>query len=332
MTAVLELDHLSVRYRIEDRPEASAVDDVSLLVEEGEVFALVGESGCGKSSLGMAIMGLLPANAELDGRIRFAERELTSLTEGEWRQLRGDRLGMVFQDPLTSLDPSFGVGDQIAETISAHRRVDAKTAKQRATALLAEVGIPAATRRYGDAPHRFSGGMRQRVVIAAAVANDPALLVADEPTTALDVTIQAQILDLIRALRDRHRTTILLIAHDLGVVAQLADRVGVMYAGQLVEVGPVAEIFGRPEHPYTRALLAAQPTAAQAPGTLRVIEGQVPDPSHPPAGCRFAPRCPLVMPACSAFPPVGSLTPGHLVACWASPASATQPVTAEIGA
>jgi oligopeptide/dipeptide ABC transporter ATP-binding protein len=324
MTAVLELDHLSVRYLIENRPDASAVDDVSLLVEEGEIFALVGESGCGKSSLAMAIMGLLPANAELDGRIRFGATELTTLSDVEWRRLRGDRLGMVFQDPLTSLDPSFGVGDQIAETISAHRRVDSQGARRRAVELLAEVGIPAAARRYGDAPHRFSGGMRQRVVIAAAVANEPALLVADEPTTALDVTIQAQILDLIRGLRDRHRTTILLIAHDLGVVAQLADRVGVMYAGQLVEVGPVAEIFGRPEHPYTRALLAAQPTAAQAPGTLRVIEGQVPDPTHPPAGCRFAPRCPLVMPVCSTFPPVGSVTPGHLVACWASPASVAQ--------
>ena len=322
MTTVLELDRLSVHYQMEHRPPASAVDNVSLVIEEGEIFALVGESGCGKSSLAMAIMGLLPANADLDGQIRFGDTELTELSEHRWRQLRGDRLGMVFQDPLTSLDPSFGVGDQIAETISAHRTIDSGTARRRAAELLTEVGIPAAERRYGDAPHRFSGGMRQRVVIAAAVANDPAMLIADEPTTALDVTIQAQILDLIRRLRDRHRTTILLIAHDLGVVAQLADRVGVMYAGQLVEVGPVADIFGRPEHPYTRALLAAQPTAAQAPGTLRVIEGQVPDPSHPPAGCRFAPRCPLVMPACTTFPPVGSLTPGHLVACWASPASA----------
>jgi peptide/nickel transport system ATP-binding protein len=332
MTSVLELDRLSVHYRIEGRPAASAVDEVSLHVEEGEIFALVGESGCGKSSLAMAIMGLLPANAELGGRIRFGETDLTELPEHEWRRLRGDRLGMVFQDPLTSLDPSFGVGDQIAETIRAHRPVDSKAARRRAVELLQEVGIPAAERRYGDAPHRFSGGMRQRVVIAAAVANDPALLVADEPTTALDVTIQAQILDLIRGLRDRHRTTILLIAHDLGVVAQLADRVGVMYAGQLVEVGPVADIFSRPEHPYTRALLAAQPTAAQAPGTLRVIEGQVPDLSHPPAGCRFAPRCPLAMAVCTTVPPVGSLGSGHLVACWASPASAAQAAPVGVGA
>jgi oligopeptide/dipeptide ABC transporter ATP-binding protein len=320
MTAVLELDRLSVRYRLDNRPAASAVDVVSLAVEEGEIFALVGESGCGKSTLALAIMGLLPENAEVDGQIRFDGADLTALTDREWQRLRGDRLGMVFQDPLTSLDPSFGVGDQIAETITAHHRTDATSARRRAVELLTEVGIPAAERRYGDAPHRFSGGMRQRVVIAAAVANDPALLIADEPTTALDVTIQAQILDLIRRLRDRHRTTILLIAHDLGVVAQLADRVGVMYAGQLVEVGPVAAIFGRPEHPYTRALLAAQPTAQQAAGTLRVIEGQVPDLSHAPAGCRFAPRCPLVMAACTTFPAVGTVSPGHVVACWASPA------------
>jgi len=321
MTAVLAIDRLSVRYGIEGRPAASAIDDLSMTVDEGEIFALVGESGCGKSTLAMAIMGLLPENAEVEGAIRFRDAELTALSEREWRHVRGDRLGMVFQDPLTSLDPSFGVGDQIAETIRAHRSIDARAARRRAVELLTEVGIAGAEQRYGDAPHRFSGGMRQRVVIAAAIANEPVLLLADEPTTALDVTIQAQILDLLRRLRDRHRTTVVVIAHDLGVVAQLADRVGVMYAGQLVEVGPVGAIFSRPEHPYTRALLAAQPTAEQAAGTLRVIDGQVPDLTDPPSGCRFAPRCPLVRAECATFPPFGSLSPGHLVACWASEAS-----------
>ncbi len=321
MRAILQIERLSVRYRIEGRPVASAIDNLSVTVHEGEIFALVGESGCGKSTLAMTIMGLLPQNAEVDGTIRFRDDQLTSLPEREWRHLRGDRLGMVFQDPLTSLDPSIGIGDQVAETIRAHRRIDAPTARRRAVELLTEVGIPAAEQRYGDAPHRFSGGMRQRVVIAAAISNDPILLLADEPTTALDVTIQAQILDLLRRLRDRHRTTIVVIAHDLGVVAQLADRVGVMYAGQLVEVGPVSSIFGQPEHPYTQALLAAQPTAQQAAGTLRVIEGQVPDLTDPPAGCRFAPRCPLVQVECTTFPPFGSISPGHLAACWASEAA-----------
>jgi len=321
MTAVLEIDRLSVRYRIEGGSAASAIDDLSVTVNEGEILALVGESGCGKSTLAMAIMGLLPQNADVEGTIRFRDSELTALSDREWRHVRGDRLGMVFQDPLTSLDPSFGVGDQIAETIRAHRQVEAGTARRRAVELLTEVGIAAAEQRYGDAPHRFSGGMRQRVVIAAAIANEPVLLLADEPTTALDVTIQAQILDLLHRLRDKHRTTIVVIAHDLGVVAQLADRVGVMYAGQLVEVGPVGAIFGQPEHPYTRALLAAQPTAQQTAGTLRVIEGQVPDLTEPPAGCRFAPRCPLVRAECATFPPFGSVSPGHLVACWASEAT-----------
>jgi len=215
------------------------------------------------------------------------------------------------------LDPSFAIGDQIAAAIRAHGG-SGPQARRRALELLAEVGIPAPEQRYGDPPHRFSGGMRQRVVIAAAIANNPALLLADEPTTALDVTIQAQILALLRTLRDTHGTGILLIAHDLGVVAQLADRVGVMYAGQLVETAPVAAIFAAPRHPYTRALLAAQPTGGQRAGTLQVIEGQVPDLAAPPPGCRFAPRCPLVHEACMLVPPLAVDGTGHGVACWAT--------------
>ena len=315
--ALLAVEHLSIRYRSGRRRPVRAVEDVSFEVRPGEIVALVGESGCGKSTTALAILGLLPPMAEIDGSIRFRDRDLVGLSESALRELRGNTIGMVFQDPLTALDPSFPIGDQIAATIRAHG-ADARTARTRAMELLAEVGIAAPEQRYGDAPHRFSGGMRQRVVIAAAIANNPALLLADEPTTALDVTIQAQILSLLRSLRDRHGTGILLIAHDLGVVAQLADRVGVMYAGQLVESGPVAAIFAAPRHPYTRALLAAQPTAGQRPGSLQVIDGQVPDLSDPPPGCRFAPRCPLVRQACVLVPVLTDDGTGHHVACWAA--------------
>jgi oligopeptide/dipeptide ABC transporter ATP-binding protein len=314
---LLVVDDLSVRYRSGTRPSVRAVEGVSFEVRPGEIVALVGESGCGKSTTALAIMGLLPDAAAVTGRIAVDGRDLVGLPEDDLRALRGGRIGMVFQDPLTSLDPSFAIGDQIAATVRAHGGSKAD-ARRRAMELLAEVGIPAPDQRYGDPPHRFSGGMRQRVVIAAAIANNPALLLADEPTTALDVTIQAQILSLLRALRDTHGTGILLIAHDLGVVAQLADRVGVMYAGQLVETASVAAIFASPRHPYTRALLAAQPTAAQRAGTLQVIEGQVPDLGAPPPGCRFAPRCPLVHDRCSLLPPLADDGLGHGVACWAT--------------
>ena len=269
----------------------------------------------------MATMGLLPASATVGGAVRFEGNDLVGLEPEELRRLRGDRISMVFQDPMTSLDPAFPIGDQVAETITAHRDVDTKTARARALALLEEVGIPEPERRYGDAPHRLSGGMRQRVVIATALANEPALLLADEPTTALDVTIQAQVLDLLRDLRRRLRTTIVLITHDLGVIAQICDRVGVMYAGQLVEVATVAEIFRAPRHPYTQALLAALPNQQQEPGTLRVIPGRVPNLVTPPPGCRFATRCPSVMDRCTIVPPLAPETPEHLIACWLSEAT-----------
>jgi oligopeptide/dipeptide ABC transporter ATP-binding protein len=314
---LLVVDDLSIRYTAPRRPAVRAVEGISFEVRPGEIVALVGESGCGKSTTAMAIMGLLPSTAAVTGRISVAGRDLVGLPDEAMRELRGNRIGMVFQDPLTSLDPSFSIGDQIAATVRAHGGSDPE-ARRRAIELLAEVGIPAPEDRYGDPPHRFSGGMRQRVVIAAAIANNPALLLADEPTTALDVTIQAQILALLRTLRDTHGTGILLIAHDLGVVAQLADRVGVMYAGQLVETASVEAIFAAPRHPYTRALLAAQPTGAQQAGTLQVIEGQVPDLAAPPLGCRFAPRCPLVHDACVLLPPLADDGAGHRVACWAT--------------
>ncbi len=312
---LLSINGLSIDFQVEDG-WLSAVDDVSLQVATGEILGLVGESGCGKTTLAMAIIGLLAGNARLHGEIRFRGTDLVRLPEAERRKLRGGQIGMVFQDPLSSLDPSFSVGSQVADTIEVHARVGRREARARALDLLREVGIPSPEHRYSDPPHQFSGGMRQRVVIAAALANDPALLLADEPTTALDVTIQAQILVLLQALADEHHTTIVLIAHDLGVVAQLCQRVGVMYAGQLVEVASVADLFAAPLHPYTQALLTALPTADHAPGTLNVVEGRVPDLSDPPPGCRFAPRCARRMAVCSQRPEPIVNSANHTVACW----------------
>ncbi len=320
MSDLLALEHVDVGFATEDG-RVSAVSDVSLSVSEGEIFGLVGESGCGKTTLAMALMGLLPATAHVAGSVRFQGLELLGLPPDELRKLRGDRISMIFQDPMTSLDPAFPVGEQVAETITAHRDVDDARARERALELLGDVGIPEPERRFGDAPHRLSGGMRQRVVIATALVNEPALVLADEPTTALDVTIQAQVLDLLRDLRTRLQTTIVLITHDLGVVAQICDRVGVMYAGQLVEVAPVSEIFRSPRHPYTQALLAALPTQQQVPGSLRVIPGRVPNLADPPPGCRFSTRCPYVMDVCATVPPLAHETDEHLIACWLSEAT-----------
>ncbi len=311
---VLELDQVHVDY-LGDSGTVSAVSSVSLALQPGETFGLVGESGCGKSTLSLAVMGLLPDGARVSGKIRFQGRDLLTMSREERRRLRGDEVSMIFQDPATSLDPTFGVGVQVAETISAHRRTGRRAARQRATGLLGDVGIPDAAARYDDAPHRFSGGMRQRVVIGAALANDPVLVLADEPTTALDVTIQAQVLNLLADLKRRTGSTVLLITHDLGVVAQVCDRVGVMYAGQLVEVAGVRELFRAPRHPYTRALLAALPTRFRGAGELQVIEGQVPDLADPPPGCRFADRCPHRMSRCSTMPELRQTGQGS-VACW----------------
>jgi oligopeptide/dipeptide ABC transporter ATP-binding protein len=311
---VIALDQVSVDYPSPAGP-VSAVSGVTLEIGEGEVLGLVGESGCGKSTLALAIMGLLPAGATVRGTIAFQGRDLASLSDEEHRRLRGDRIAMIFQDPLSALDPAFPVGTQVAETIRAHRDVSRSAARRRAAELMTEVGIPAAAERMGDPPHRFSGGMRQRVVIASALANDPALLIADEPTTALDTTIQAQILALLVDLRERHDMATLLITHDLGVVAQACDRVGVLYAGQLVEVAPVAELFAEPRHPYTQTLVAALPTADHVRGALPRLAGGLPDLADPPPGCRFAPRCPVAEPACSALPVLAG-DDARRVACW----------------
>jgi oligopeptide/dipeptide ABC transporter ATP-binding protein len=312
--SLLAIEDLRVDYVRGDGSATSALAGVSLEVADGEVLGLVGESGCGKSTLAAAVMGLLPREARVSGSIRFQDRQLETLRQREMRRLRGDRLSMIVQDPLSALDPAFSIGSQIAETIRAHRDVSKRAARARAVELLTEVGVPGAAKRYRDPPHRFSGGMRQRVVIATAIANDPELLIADEPTTALDATTQAQILALLADLRSRHRTAMLLITHDLGVVAQTCHRVGVLYAGQLVELAPVAELFANPRHPYTRTLIAALPRTDTKRRALPVLEGTLPDLSEPPPGCRFAPRCPYAMPECVGRPALAGNE--HQVACW----------------
>jgi ABC-type dipeptide/oligopeptide/nickel transport system ATPase component len=272
VSAVLSITDVGVRFAGGDaRP---AVDNVSLEIGKGEIFGIVGESGSGKSTLANAVMGLLPANAKVSGSIRLDGREIAGLGEDELRRMRGVAMSMIFQDASASLDPVWPVGDQIAETVRAHRAVSRREAKARAIELMNEVGIPDAAARYGSVPHRFSGGMRQRIVIAAALANNPGLLIADEPTTALDVTIQAQVLQLIDRLRRQHGTTVLLITHDLGVVSQVCDRVAVMYGGRLLEVAKTADLFARPNHPYTRALLAANPAGAPRQSRLPVIPAE----------------------------------------------------------
>jgi oligopeptide/dipeptide ABC transporter ATP-binding protein len=317
---LVDLRDVTIEYRVSRGRSVSAVQGVTLSLIEGETFGLVGESGCGKTTLSMALMGLLPSNAHVSGEIYFHGRDLVTIGQAAHRKLRGSEMSMVFQDPATSLDPTFSIGHQVAETVRSHQKLSRKQSKARALELLRQVGIPAAEERYRDAPHRLSGGMRQRVVMAAALANDPKLLLADEPTTALDVTIQAQVLDLLAELQVRRSTTILLIAHDLGIVAQTCDRVGVMYAGQLVEVATVAELFREPRHPYTRALLDALPSRAGRGEMLRVIGGQVPDLADPPPGCRFADRCPQRMDICSTRPPLTSVDGVREVACWLEPA------------
>jgi ABC-type dipeptide/oligopeptide/nickel transport system ATPase component len=272
MTGVLTFSDVAVRFASnEAMVPAPAVDTVSLTINRGEIFGIVGESGSGKSTLANAVMGLLPASAAVSGSIRVNDIEMLGLDDNQLRNMRGDEVSMIFQDASASLDPTWSVGDQIAETIRAHRNVSRRQARLQAIALMTEVGIPDAAARYTDAPHRLSGGMRQRIVIAAALANNPRLLIADEPTTALDVTIQAQVLNLIQQLRKDHGTTVVLITHDLGVVAQVCDRVGVMYGGKLLEVATTADLFTSPQHPYTRALLAASPADSPRGTRLPVI-------------------------------------------------------------
>jgi len=280
-----------------------AVDGVSFHLDRGELLGLVGESGCGKSMTALSIMRLIaPPGKIVAGEITFDGRELLKLSNREMRAVRGNDIAMIFQDPMTSLNPVFTVGEQIAEALRLHRRLSRKDARQGAVAAMREVSIPDPEMRADDYPHQLSGGMRQRVMIAMALACDPELLIADEPTTALDVTIQAQILELLNNLRKTRELAILLITHDLGVVAEVADRVAVMYTGRIVEQSPVEELFARPKHPYTEGLLRSVPKLTMKDVAkserLQTIEGVVPKPTALPPGCHFEPRCPYRLPRC----------------------------------
>jgi peptide/nickel transport system ATP-binding protein len=323
MSALLEVRNLETTFAVEGG-EFRAVDGVSFALEPGRTLGLVGESGCGKSVTALSIMGLVPnpPGRISGGEIVFEGVNLLKLSAGQLRELRGDRISMIFQEPMSSLNPAFTIGEQIVEGILRHRPMGSAAAKRRALEMLERVRIPSPARRFDDYPHRLSGGMRQRVMIAMALACEPKLLIADEPTTALDVTIQAQILDLMRTLREETGTAIMLITHDLGVVAELADEVAVMYSGRIVELAGVAALFAEPQHPYTIGLLGSIPKLYLEQERLVSIDGQVPDPMAPVAGCRFHPRCPFADDKCrSADPPLASVkgVGGLEAACWKAP-------------
>ena len=323
MTAapLIEIEGLRVLFRGDDGRTTHAVDSVDLSVADGATLGLVGESGCGKSVTSLAIMGLLSKqSAEVSGAIRFDGYDLLEAPDETLRDLRGNRLAMIFQEPMTSLNPSFTIGDQIIETILRHRGGSRRSARARAIELLRRVHIPSPEKRIDEYPHKLSGGMRQRVMIAMARACDPRLLIADEPTTALDVTLQAQILDLMRELKAQSGAAVILITHDLGVVAEVCDEVAVMYAGEIVERAGVDELFASPQHPYTVGLLGSIPRLDRRTSHLATIEGMVPNMSNPPKGCRFAARCPFAEDACiAAPPPLVSLSPGHWSRCIRAP-------------
>ncbi len=318
--SLLEVRNLKT-YFATRKGEVRSVDDVSFTVELGETLSLVGESGCGKSVTALSIMRLLsPPGRIVGGEVLFEGRNLLKLTEKEMRAISGDDIAMIFQDPMTSLNPVLTVGEQIAEAIRLHRKVSKREAWLQAIEGMRDVAIPSPETRAKSYPHEMSGGMRQRVMIAMALACDPKLLIADEPTTALDVTIQAQILDLLKELREKRNLALLLITHDLGVVAETADRVAVMYAGKIVEEASVTELFIRPRHPYTEGLLRAVPRLDEERHgrmlRLQTIEGTVPNPLDLPSGCRFAPRCPHTKDKCREGEiPLVNLGADHLSRC-----------------
>ena len=313
---LLEVSHLRVEFPTR-RGTLRALDDISFDIAPGEILGVVGESGAGKSLTGSAIIGLLePPGRIAAGEIRLAGQRIDTLTHDQMRQIRGRQIGAIFQDPLTSLNPLVTVGRQLIETIQVHLGLDAQAAKQRAIRLLQETGIPAAEQRIDQYPHQFSGGMRQRVVIALALAAEPKLTVADEPTTALDVSIQAQIISLLKRLTKEHGAAVMLVTHDMGVIAESCDRVAVMYAGRIAEVGPVADVIHRPTHPYTVGLMGSIPSMDADRERLMQIDGAMPRLTAIPRGCAFHPRCPRAMDRCRSDRPELMHSGATRAACW----------------
>ena len=313
---LLQIEKLVVEFTTEDGI-VRAVNGFSLVINQGEIVGLVGESGCGKSVTAMSVLGLIRLPGQItDGSIRFRGSDLRLVPPAELRRIRGGQIAMIFQDPMTTLNPVMSVGAQIVEALRLHQKMSNAQARDRAIELLHAFGVPSAEARFGQYPHQFSGGMRQRAMIAMAIANDPALLIADEPTTALDVTIQAQVLELLRTAQKETGAATLLITHDLGVVAELADRVVVMYAGRVVEEAEVGVIFREPRHPYTLGLLTSIPRADLDDDELRSISGSPPDMLAPPAGCAFHPRCPVARDRCrEERPPLQEVADCHWTAC-----------------
>ncbi len=315
---LLKIKDLKLQVKLEDG-SALALDGISLHINQGESLGIVGESGCGKSLMALSIMQLLEGNLSItSGSINFENQDLLTLKHNAIRKMRGNDISMVFQEPMTSLNPVFTIGHQLVEAITLHRRISKKHAYELSVASMEEVGIPSPVSRLKQYPHNMSGGMRQRVMIAMALACQPKLLIADEPTTALDVTIQAQILRIIDGLRKKHNMAVMFITHDLGVVATVCERVAVMYAGQMVENAPVKDIFKAPYHPYTRGLISSIPLVeGKIPEHLPTIEGRVPSLQNMPQGCRFNPRCKNVMEICTRKkPPAFFILPEHSVFCW----------------
>ena len=313
---ILEVEHLKVQFPTR-RATLTAVDDISFAIAPGEVLGVVGESGAGKSITGMAVIGLLdPPGRIAAGEVRLEGRRIDNLPHEELRRIRGRRIGVIFQDPLTSLNPLYTIGQQLEETILTHLPLSASQARERALSLLREVGIPAPEARYGNYPHHFSGGMRQRVVIALALAAEPRLLIADEPTTALDVSIQAQIIALIKRLAAERGAAVMLITHDMGVIAETAHRVAVMYAGRIVEIGPVRDVIHAPRHPYTVGLMGSIPKVGRHQDRLLQIDGAMPRLNAIPPGCAFNPRCPKRFGRCVVERPDLLNAGSSRAACW----------------
>lgn len=317
MEHLLQVDNLVTQFRTA-KGKLTAVRDISFSVDEGETLCIVGESGCGKSITSLSLMGLLPDNGEIsNGSIRLNDEELVGKTDEELRKYRGNKMSMIFQEPMTALNPVFTIGYQLQEPLLIHRNMSKREATMKSIDLLTEVGIPNPKEKLKQYPHELSGGMRQRVMIAMALACKPSLLIADEPTTALDVTIQAQILDLIDEMKEQMGMGVVFVTHDMGVVAEIADRVMVMYAGEVVEVGDVESLFNDPQHPYTKGLLAAVPNVDDAEHELNIIPGSMPNLDDQIEGCRFHPRCPLAMDICrEKTPPSFKLSENRVAKCW----------------